>query len=301
MWRIHSIVYTLKSITWGSHVWDKSKQTFVSFQRGLCQHTGAHAAVSLIVFKTKTTACLSKLNLKLQHMFQQDELSLSSLGFHLCHCLQPVATCSFMIFPPFSFLQTLHIYCSHTSHIASASYSSSGSHGLNHGECMSSDIYGWSLQLAWIHVCRENMIPMRRVAMVGSITALLTPKRGDQYFGTLQFYYQKHGLCLCFISNSCLGLFNVLTQQQCHWSCVQWVPCTLSEKKHHNSLRWQTFKECKEIKIGKRENSVNFTDMMNISSILWVEHQDNCLKSERHNIYNPWLWNVDPHLTCMGV
>lgn len=71
------------------------------------------------------------------------------------------ATCCYLfiyfLLPIFFFLQTLHIYCSHTSHIVSASYSSSGSPGLNHGECLSSDIYGCFFQLARIHVCRENM------------------------------------------------------------------------------------------------------------------------------------------------
>lgn len=49
--------------------------------------------------------------------------------------LLPVHDCFFCCF---FFLQTLHIYCSHTSHSVSASYSSSNSHGLNLGEYLSS-------------------------------------------------------------------------------------------------------------------------------------------------------------------
>lgn len=54
---------------------------------------------------------------------------------------QPVATCPLMAFS-LLFLQTLHIYCTHASHSATASYSSSHSHGLNYGECLSFDISG---------------------------------------------------------------------------------------------------------------------------------------------------------------
>ncbi|KAJ4947873.1 hypothetical protein JOQ06_009904, partial [Pogonophryne albipinna] len=47
------------------------------------------------------------------------------LSWNIIKILQPVATCSFMII---IFSQTLHIYCSHTSHTVTAS----DSHGLNH-------------------------------------------------------------------------------------------------------------------------------------------------------------------------
>lgn len=110
------------------------------------------------------------------------------------------------------------------------------------------------------------MIPMSRVEMVGSVIALLTLKRGDQRFGHCTFIIKGMKHIYILINNSCLGLFNVLTQQQCHWSCVHWVPCTLIEEsiiilsggRHSES----------QIMMGKRENSVNLTDMMNISSIL---------------------------------
>ncbi|KAI4830550.1 hypothetical protein KUCAC02_002174 [Chaenocephalus aceratus] len=47
------------------------------------------------------------------------------LSWNIIKILQPVATCSFMII---FVSQTLHIYCSHTSHTVTAS----DSHGLNH-------------------------------------------------------------------------------------------------------------------------------------------------------------------------
>lgn len=61
----------------------------------------------------------------------------------------------------FFFFQTLHIYCSQASHTVSASYSSSNSHGLNHGECLSFHIWGCFFQLAVFHVYREKVNKVR--------------------------------------------------------------------------------------------------------------------------------------------
>lgn len=110
---------------------------------------------------------------------QTSTRELASNSSCVCHCftkfptstfffcqrlsLRPVATCSFISSSPLDFLQTLHIYCSHASHIvSSASDSSGGSPGFNHGECSScvlTSIRGRFFQLAGIHVCRDDMSP----------------------------------------------------------------------------------------------------------------------------------------------
>lgn len=116
MWRIHLIVYILESITCGSHVWDKSKQTFVSFQRGLWQHTGAHAAVSLIVFKTKTSACHSKLNSSCNTCFNKRSSVyhlLASTSAIACNLLLPVHL--FIFFRLFS-ADFAHLLLTHLPH-----------------------------------------------------------------------------------------------------------------------------------------------------------------------------------------
>lgn len=195
----------------------------------------------------KEDKCLSSQSkLKLQHMFQQEELHLSPFAFHFFQRLQPVATCPLMCFfffpPSLFFLQTLHICCSHTSHIASASYSSNGSHGLNLGECLSSDIYGCSFQLAWFHVCRENI---NEICGNGGLNyCMLVLKRKNQYLGTLQLYCQmgRH------VYGS-LGTFSKVFFM-CWHSCggygvtTRWMHCTLWDsewRKHPGSPRWQKF------------------------------------------------------------
>lgn len=86
----------------------------------------------------------------------------TSTFFFFCQrlSLRPVATCSFISPSPLDFLQTLHVYCSHASHIvSSASDSSGGSPGFNHGECSScvlTSTRGRFFQLAGIHVCKRR-------------------------------------------------------------------------------------------------------------------------------------------------
>lgn len=109
--------------------------------------------------KSQTSTCQLFSNLR---VLSRASLSALFLG------IEPlVATCCYLlvhIFPLFYFLQTLHIYHSHASHIVSASDSSGGSPGFNHGECSSCVLTSLRFfQLAEIHVCRDEMSLVNRV------------------------------------------------------------------------------------------------------------------------------------------
>lgn len=84
-------LYTLKSITCQSRLGRASKH--LSIFSVVYVNTGAHAAVSLIVFKTKTSACHSKLNSRCNTCFnKRSSLShlLASTSAIACNLLLPV-------------------------------------------------------------------------------------------------------------------------------------------------------------------------------------------------------------------
>lgn len=154
------------------------------------------------------------------------------------------ATCCYLFiyvhffFCFFFFPQTLHIYCAHTSHIASASYSSSGSHGLYHGEFLSPDIHGCSFQLVLIHVCRKKK--QTRYSMwqsEDSIIALLASGSRKQHTGTLQF--DCHYACI--LLGTLAEVFLI-----CWHSCSDCGGMTRKCSTHSgrpDSPRWQTFRK----------------------------------------------------------
>lgn len=175
MWHIHFGVHSLHSVS-RRPVLDQSKQTVEDnlFPR----HGSGRTSLSLTVVKKSDKYLSTHIKTHVATHVSTSGAPFINSGLPL---LSMLATCCYLFIYfllPLFFLQTLHIYCSHTSHIVSASYSSSGSPGLNHGECLSSDIYGCFFQLAWIHVCRENMNGGGWMAMEGPIIALLVFERG---------------------------------------------------------------------------------------------------------------------------
>lgn len=156
MWHIHFGVHThFIQYHASDPFWTKVNKLL----RIIYFHNTAVAALLChrLWWKSQTSTCQLILNSRRNSCFNKRSSIYqlwTSTSVNACNLLLPVHLFSS---PSFFFLQTLHIYCSHTSHIVSASYSSSGSPGLNHGECLSSDIYGCFFQLAWSHVCRENM------------------------------------------------------------------------------------------------------------------------------------------------
>lgn len=84
-------------------------------------HNTAAAALLChwLCWKSQTSTCqlVTYIKLTSQLMFQQAELHLSTLDFHFCQCLQPVATCSFIFFSLFFFSADIaHLLLTHLPH-----------------------------------------------------------------------------------------------------------------------------------------------------------------------------------------
>lgn len=115
----------------------------LSLQRYSCQHQSAAFTVIIIHCVVKSGA---KLNSSASRV-STEELHLSPrfgiLFSYCCNLLLPVQLHFFPLL--LFFLQTLHIYCAHTSHSDLVSSPSSNSYGLNVGECSSLYRHLWVL------------------------------------------------------------------------------------------------------------------------------------------------------------